>query len=95
MLQQKQRTMNFQEAIDRACQEPTLPEALAWVAVWETERVVKQAIECERTGVSTAGNGGKWDTCFTILFKRVLQKYGIDTPSITPRDILKMLSGSR
>ena len=64
--------MNLEEACQRACQEPTLEEALTWMAVWETERVVAQALEYKRTGVSTAAHGGGWDTCFKVLFERVL-----------------------
>jgi len=64
--------MNAVEASQRACQEPTLEDALSWIAVWETERAVAQALEWKRTGVSTAGHGGGWDTCFKVLFERVL-----------------------
>lgn len=71
--------MKAHEAVERACQEPTLAEALSWIAVWETERVVRQVREFDRTGVSTASraaDGAQWDTCFLVLFKDVLARYG-------------------
>ena len=33
--------MNFKEAIDRACKEPTLDDALSFICIWESERIVK------------------------------------------------------
>lgn len=67
--------MNADEAIARACQEPTLIQALNWIAIWETDRAVKQALEWERTGVSTASHGGGWDTNFGYLFERVTERF--------------------
>lgn len=68
--------MNIYEAVTRACQEPTLVDALTWIAIWETGRIVLQAQEFERTGVSTAGHGGAYDTCFRLCFDRVLERFG-------------------
>lgn len=59
--------MNLKEAVEKACQEPTLTEALTWIAVWETGRVVEQ----ERTGISTASHGGSGDTLFKVCFEEV------------------------
>lgn len=70
--------MNVTQAVERACQEPTLAQALSWIAVWETERVVRQVREFDRTGISTASHasdGAQWDTCFLFLFKEVLALY--------------------
>ncbi|MFI5296912.1 MAG: hypothetical protein ACHREM_02345 [Polyangiales bacterium] len=67
--------MNIDEAVARACKEPTLVEALTWIAVWETERVVQQALKWKETGVSTASGGAGWDTCFGRLFERVTDYY--------------------
>ena len=64
--------MNIDEAVIRACEETTLVSALSWIAVWETERVVAQAVRCDETGVRTASHGGKWDTCFGYCFSRLL-----------------------
>lgn len=67
--------MKMDQAIDRACQEPTLAAALSWIAVWETDRAVAQALEWKRAGVSTASHGGGWDTCFLHLFEAVIRKH--------------------
>jgi hypothetical protein len=67
--------MNVDQAIARACQEPTLIRALSWIAIWDTERVVKQAIEWNESGISMASHGGGWDTCFEYLFVRVQEEY--------------------
>ena len=63
--------MNLKEAVEKACQEPTLTEALTWIAVWETGRVVEQVREFERTGISTASHGGSGDTLFKVCFEEV------------------------
>ncbi len=44
--------MNIEQAVERACQEPTLKEALAWICVWECERVVEKAVR-GRTDIET------------------------------------------
>ncbi len=67
--------MNAEQAIERALQEPTLAKALVWIAVWETERVVAQALEWQRTGVRTASHGGAWETCFDHLFALVIERH--------------------
>ncbi len=67
--------MNIQEAIEEACKKPTLVDALAWIAIWETERVVEQVREFDRTGISTAAQG-RWDTCFKWCFDGVLKEFG-------------------
>lgn len=71
--------MNYKDVVARACQEPTLAEALSWIAVWETERVVAQVRAFDETGVSTASHGGSHDTCFLLYFKEVLALYGAPT----------------
>jgi hypothetical protein len=73
--------MNVEEAGARACEEPTLAKALAWIAVWEAERAIGQALRCERTGQSTAAPGQTHDTCFEVCFTRVLAlHYGVVSP---------------
>ena len=59
-------------AVIRACEEPTLLDALTWIAVWESERVVVQA---RRNEIDPA-TGKQWDTCFRYYFKRVMERYG-------------------
>lgn len=67
--------MNIDEAVLKACEEPTLVDALTWIAVWESERAIRQAERFFKTGESTASHGGGWDTCFRTCFKRVLERY--------------------
>ena len=63
--------MNVSEAITRAIEEPTLLDALSWIAVWESERVVRQAHAFLDTGERTMGDEKGWDTMFSYLFKQV------------------------
>jgi hypothetical protein len=65
--------MNIDQAVARACEEPTLLEALSWICVWENDRSVRQAV---------ANNGAGWDTCFTLCIKRVMESY----PKSSPED---------
>lgn len=57
--------MNRQEAVKRACQEPSLSEALSWIAIWETDRAVRQAL----------ATGGLYETCFKVCFDEVLETF--------------------
>jgi hypothetical protein len=59
-------------AVERACKEPTLTKALSWIAVWETERAIKQA---KRGEVTNPDTGAMWDTCFEYLFNEVQRAY--------------------
>ncbi len=62
--------MNISQATERACKQPTLLDALAWICVWESERIVKQA---KRNLRDAEGKG--WDTCFKACLKSVMEKY--------------------
>ena len=64
--------MTLKEAVVNACSQKTYIDALTYIAMWECTRVVQQAVEFERTRVSTAGNGGAYDTCFGLAFKEDL-----------------------
>ena len=55
---------SIDEAVKRACEEETFVKALSWIAIWETERIVKQARENKQ-----------WDTMFEYLFKQVADAY--------------------
>ena len=66
--------MNIKEATERACQEPTLLDALSWICVWETERVIKQYDRNELT-TSECCKGGRWETCFKVCLKSVMETY--------------------
>jgi len=56
--------MNTKEATERACKEPTLLDALTFICIWESERVVKQA----RKNMT-------WETCFRVSLDSVLKTY--------------------
>jgi len=76
--------LSLTEATERACGEPTLIDALSWICIWETERVVKQALKgCRlgddgqiyvKPGMATPKGGG-WDTCFTICLAAVMEEW--------------------
>lgn len=72
---QKGANVNLDQAVNKACEEKTLVEALTWIAVWETERVIKRVREYDKTGISTASDGKCWDTCFTLCFKKTMEKW--------------------
>jgi len=67
--------MNFQQAIDRACEEPTLLDALSWIAVWESERVIPIAHKFLSGENPRNGDGSGWTTCFKFLIKEVTEQY--------------------
>lgn len=62
--------MTIKEAIEIACEEPTLLDALSWICIWESERVVKQA----KRGLR-GPDGQGWDTCFKFCLNEVMIKY--------------------
>ena len=62
--------MNINEAVKTACKESTLLDALSWICVWESERVVRQA---KRELKDADGKG--WDTCFRFCLERVMKQY--------------------
>jgi hypothetical protein len=63
--------MNIVEAAKRACEEPTLLDALSWICVWDSERAIKQAL----TNYGSGTDGAGWDTCFKTCLKHVLDAY--------------------
>lgn len=67
--------MNLDEAVKKACEEPTLLGALSYICVWDCDRAVRQALDHQRTGVSTAAEGS-WDTCFKVSMKAVTDAWG-------------------
>jgi hypothetical protein len=66
--------MTLKEAVARACEEPTLLDALTWIAVWESERVVQQARKFYETGRRNPDGSG-WDTCFRSCFDPVMKAW--------------------
>lgn len=67
--------MNFTEAINKACQQPTLIEALAWISTWECERVIPEAHKFLNGDKPRGPDGQGWDTCFGFLIKQVMIAY--------------------
>ena len=63
--------MNISEAVNRAIKEPTLVDALSWICVWESERIVRQV----QNNYGSGTNGAGWDTCFRICIKSVMESY--------------------
>ena len=63
--------MNIDQAVARACEEPTLLDALSWICVWESERAIRQARENYGSGTDGAG----WDTCFRFCLSRTMESY--------------------
>ncbi len=66
--------MSLNEAVDRACAEPTYLRALSWMADWECDRAIRQALRQKETGISTAAHG-LWDTCFDHCFRAVALRW--------------------
>lgn len=56
--------MNFNKAIEKACKESTLIDALVSICIWESERIIKQAEKNEG-----------WDSCFKICLNTVVKKW--------------------
>lgn len=73
--------MTINEAVKRACQEPTLLDALSWICIWESERIVKQAKKNLR---DVDGKG--WDTCFKICLGRVMRCWPDETTGEKHKD---------
>ena len=65
--------MDLPEAVDRACQEPSLIDALTYICIWESERIVKQVRENYGSG-----SYGAWDTCFRHCISHVMKEYKIE-----------------
>ena len=82
LTQGKDRSVNITEATKIACEEPTLIEALSWIAVWESERAIAQAKKFFETGESTASDGKGWGTCFRVCFQAVMKAY----PSVVSQE---------
>jgi len=66
--------MNINQAVVRACEEPSLLDALSWICVWENERAIRQARENYGSGADGAG----WNTCFRVCLERVLDSYNAE-----------------
>ncbi len=67
--------MTLNEVIDQACKEPTLLDALSWIATWECERVIPEAHEFLSGRKERQVDGTGWTTCFHWLIKEVMEQY--------------------
>jgi len=65
----------LEEAIATALAEPTLEDALSWICLWESERVVLQAHAFLSGKSDVQADGTGWSTCFKFLIKRVMAEY--------------------
>lgn len=63
------------ECIDQAVCKRSLVEALEHVAIFETERAVREAFRRARSGERLSATGGLWSTHFRVLFERVLERF--------------------
>jgi len=57
--------MKLTEAVQIACKEPTLGEALNYICIWESKRLVEYV----------RNNAGPWETCFGICISTVMAEY--------------------
>lgn len=78
--------MNYTQAVDKACEEPTLLDALSWISLWECERVIPVAHSFLNGEKKRGPNGHGWDTCFEFLLKEVMEQYPL-------KQTLKKLKG--
>lgn len=69
--------MNFEAAIDEACKQPTLLDALSWIAVWECERVIPNAHSFLNGERSRNENGQGWETCFKFVIDETMKAYAV------------------
>lgn len=82
---------NIDAAVKIALTQPSLVAALSWMAVWESERVVRQAIRNTIDDTREA-DGKRWDTCFEFAFNRLIEKWPSHTVSgDAGRDALALL----
>lgn len=70
--------MTLEEATEQACKAPTLLDALAWIAVWEAKRGIRDAIEHVMWGAPKNEDDPSWHSCFRACFKGVLAKYDVE-----------------
>lgn len=69
-----ERGMNIKEAVGIACGQPTLLDALVYIAIWDTEHTVVQVKRHFETGETTPEGAG-WETCFRTCFEAVFEEW--------------------
>ena len=66
--------MNITEATAKACEQPTLIDALSWICVWETKRIIKRYKKNLNTAIIET-NHGVWKACFNYCIENVMDNY--------------------
>ena len=74
--------MNLDDATIAACREPTLLKALAFICLWESERIVKQSHTNLTNSTQANASGAMWETCFETCLGSVMDKYKTKTERI-------------
>ena len=69
--------MNIGEATKMACEEKTLIDALSFICVWESERIVKQAHKNLTNNTPANADGAMWETCFKVCISSVIKLWTI------------------
>lgn len=69
--------MDLESAVDRACREPTLLDAISWIALWECERVIPKAHSFLNGETSRNADGMGWETCFKYAINEVMKAYTV------------------
>ena len=59
--------MNVDKAVDKACKQKELIDALTEIAIWECDRAVKQALRTQ----------GLYETCFEVCFSNLLARWNV------------------
>lgn len=73
---------NLVEASAKAIEQPTFLKALVWIAVWENDRAVNQALKGERDA-----DGKMWDTCFERCFEAVKEAWDNRHDAVMAKEI--------
>jgi hypothetical protein len=63
--------IKLEEAVEKACKEKTLLDALTFICIWECGRAINQA----RFNYGSGANGAGWDTCFKLCLESVMNKW--------------------
>jgi hypothetical protein len=67
-------TINIEDVMREAIQKPSLLDALEYVAIWENDRAVLQALKGKRD----PNTGKMWDTLFKHAFTTLFQRWSFD-----------------
>jgi hypothetical protein len=82
-------TSKIDGAAKRACQEPSLVEALSWIAVWDADRAVREAIRHHDAGTRDVDGFG-YHTCFLHCFRLVMDLWERERSQSNPPAALEL-----